>query len=63
MSPMSPILCHPSVTKKLVCSTKKKKRKKCNIPPVSIGILPVIVPEEINSGKSKLKEIFYKVSS
>jgi hypothetical protein len=33
-----------------------KKLIYCNIPPVSIGILPVIVPEELNSWKSKLME-------
>jgi hypothetical protein len=35
----------------------------CNIPPDSIGILPVIVSEKLNSWKSKLMEIFYDMSA
>jgi hypothetical protein len=30
--------------------------RRCNIPPVSIGILPVIMPEELKSWKSNLME-------
>jgi hypothetical protein len=35
----------------------------CNIPPVSIGTLPVIVPEELNSWKITVMEIFYDMSA